>query len=451
MRNLAYLPVDLHDINKFYLQSSNAILEILFMKNWTNQFKIRQLLLVKSLSLIALVILPFAVIAFSAEIHANIISLNANPIMILLLLFVYITAFAVVLYKYFYISDDRLIEVNKGLQNIINGKNFEGDFKNSFHELDTIAISMHKIQATMASLIENQQNNILARLGVASSAQTNDSNDFMRMQLQSITAGSMQNAVEHAQSLTNELDELQPIYQKSLIKIDELADSIQENKFLTRLIFNAVFQNSNSINSTLVETAKFHETALQTVSAIEELDFKLSNFIKGCEQINNLILATQEVVSHINLLALNAAIESSRADELSKGFGVVALEMKKLADETNKIADEISDQVKTIQDSALDSVASVKNIFTVVNNLQLLALNVHKTVNQQKDLSANTEDAANQMHQLSEAIEQNMLSVTATFQKMHDLFKNIGVSGQNVYGNNQLILTELKSLSNFII
>lgn len=417
------------------------------MKNWPSQLKLRQWVFVKCLTLVGF---AFSPIVLSVEINAKGVLINTEPVIFLPALLLYTISFAVLIYKYFYGIRKPLKQINQGLQNIINGKNFEANFKNTSQSLVAIFQSMHKIQETIALLMQNQQNNMLERLGIANSAQTNDKHNFLRMQLQSITAGAMQNAVENSQILTNTIDELQPIYQKSLSKADVLVDAIQENKFLTRLICDAALQSSDSIKSIVSESLRCHTQALQTANGIEEIDFKLNNLAKFCEQITSVIMVMQEIVRHINLLALNATIEASRADASGKGFGVVALEMKKLSQETSQTAEVISAHVQTIQANVVDAVVSIKNIFTVANNIQLAALGLHNNIVQQADISKNIADTSNQINQLYESMEQNILTASAAFQKTHDTFEKISISSQNVYGNNQLVFSELKSLSNFI-
>lgn len=68
------------------------------------------------------------------------------------------------------------------------------------------------------------------------------------------------------------------------------------------------------------------------------------------------------IAEQTNLLALNTTIEAARADDAGKGFTVVAQDVKALACQTAKAIEEIAQQIKAIQASMEEAVASVRLI-----------------------------------------------------------------------------------------
>ena len=70
--------------------------------------------------------------------------------------------------------------------------------------------------------------------------------------------------------------------------------------------------------------------------------------------INVFVSNISSIAQQTKLLSLNAAIEASKAGEAGRGFSVVAEEIRKLSDESNRIAEEIAYTISQIQSSAYD-------------------------------------------------------------------------------------------------
>lgn len=84
------------------------------------------------------------------------------------------------------------------------------------------------------------------------------------------------------------------------------------------------------------------------VGAISSQIIRLSEQTNQIGSISNLV---SDLANQTNMLALNAAVEAVRAGEHGKGFGVVATEIRKLADQSKKSAEKINILVADIQNA----------------------------------------------------------------------------------------------------
>ena len=148
-------------------------------------------------------------------------------------------------------------------------------------------------------------------------------------------------------------------------------------------------------------------TLKETMQAISQQVRRLS---QQTNQIANISDLVSELAGQTNMLSLNAAVEAVRAGEHGKGFGVVASEIRKLAEQSKQAAKKIGDIVAEIQMATNASVevtaAGTKTVDKIVLAMDEVALN-----NQQSSLSARQQltaiqQIATSMNELTQAAAQ---------------------------------------------
>ena len=104
------------------------------------------------------------------------------------------------------------------------------------------------------------------------------------------------------------------------------------------------FRHSTRVFTSLIQgiqtLAKENEDSMQNVQKLEE----------RMKQVEHIVSVVSAIASQTNLLALNASIEAARAGEHGRGFAVVAEEVRKLADESDHSARNISQLLRNMQD-----------------------------------------------------------------------------------------------------
>lgn len=174
------------------------------------------------------------------------------------------------------------------------------------------------------------------------------------------------------------------------------------------------------------------ESSLSLKIKMEQLQQQIMRLSEHLGQIYSITAVVTDLASQTNMLALNASVEAARAGDNGKGFGVVASEIRKLADQSRRSAEKISSIVTDIQTAANltvrvteDGSKSVREIIQAINdvavNLQQISLNTK----QQSIAVEQVVDAMNNLNFVSTEIAASINQTKQGVQKLNETAKNL--------------------------
>jgi methyl-accepting chemotaxis protein len=138
-------------------------------------------------------------------------------------------------------------------------------------------------------------------------------------------------------------------------------------------------------NSMQLSHASSHD-AETSMAALRDLG-------QAAEQIGSVVEMISKIARQTNLLALNATIEAARAGEAGRGFGVVAAEVKALADQTARATKDISLQIAAVQKAAERSTGQIREIVERMKDMSSFTSAIAVSVEQQVSATRSISDA----------------------------------------------------------
>ncbi len=118
-----------------------------------------------------------------------------------------------------------------------------------------------------------------------------------------------------------------------------------------------------------------------TNAANDHIQAVITQLHQKTQQIGTILDAISAISVQTNLLALNASIEAARAGEHGRGFAVVAEEIRKLAEESAKSADQVRSIVTNIQADSNKSTESMAELKSIAGEQNTAVSNVFSSFN----------------------------------------------------------------------
>ena len=227
--------------------------------------------------------------------------------------------------------DDELGEIVKSVRKVMNSfKQLISEVNSSSEELDSLSgeflNSFSSIKTDMGDI-----NTAVTEIANGATAQAND------------TQQATENVVNVGASIQNASEKIASVKEKSI----------------------SMSEYSNEAKDSMAELIQIGEQTAQSFITVKDHTEATNKSVQGILTMVDLI---SDIASQTNLLSLNASIEAARAGDAGKGFAVVAEEIRKLAEQSDNSAKNISEIVNELVDTSSQSVEVIDSATQIVDN-----------------------------------------------------------------------------------
>ena len=217
---------------------------------------------------------------------------------------------------------------------------------------------------------------------------------------------------------------------------------------------NAKSEQTQVILQSSIEAVETTQENIQTATAgledarvsLQNLSSEVCSFVEienqlsgellalksDADQVKDVLMIIKEIAEQTNLLALNAAIEAARAGEHGRGFAVVADEVRKLAERTQKSLGEIDMRVSTIVQSINDVSDKMHQNAVNIENLSNISNEVETKIAITSDAMSVSNDVAIESHQNSLKMSQNIEEIMNSIKSIEALSTANGTSAISI-------------------
>jgi len=331
----------------------------------------------------------------------------------------------------------RMTAVSKAIKLAGEGNFTEEVRDHGSDELTDLAESYNKMKNSLAKMV-SEVSQVSEQVAAASEELTASSDETSRAT--EVISGTIQEVASGAEDQSENVRQAE----QRMTEVSKGVQSISDTSSQISEKSKHATEKSRAGDQLVKNTANQMNTIHHSVSKSSKV---MSSLDERSKQISEISSVISGIADQTNLLALNAAIEAARAGEHGKGFAVVADEVRKLAEESQKSSSKISELIADIQSDMVQSTTAFDQVIEEVN--EGLGM-IKDTRNNFSEILTSMEDIEGSIFRMADTakdISSNALSVANSIRDITIVSKRNTDHSQTVAASAEEQLASMEEIS----
>ena len=229
------------------------------------------------------------------------------------------------------------------------------------------------------------------------------------------------------------------------MNVGTISSAAEQTSSNVSAVSTAVGEISSSFTDVLNDVREGSRVAGEASRMADSATATIQTLSQSGTEISKVTEAIKMIALQTNLLALNATIEATSAGEAGKGFAVVAHEIKELANQSAKAAEDIARKIEGVQNDTRQAVQVIQNVSQIIKDINAssgrISLSVEKQTRAATMISQNVGEAnkgvgdiARSIAEVAKAAGDMSRNVAEAARGATDVSRNVGEAAKAAGG-----------------
>lgn len=314
-------------------------------------------------------------------------------------------------------------------------------------EVGQLAKAMNTVATTLASMVRDIQ--AAARRVHDSSSQVTQVAEHLLGKSHEVSA-EMLTVSSATEEMSTNVHTMAAAAEETSMSVASISSAAEEMSVSVGTISSAAEQTTRNVRTVATSIAGITEAlagvaseadegrgiANRAVELAQSATRTVESLHQASAEINKVTETIKMIALQTNLLALNATIEATSAGDAGKGFAVVAHEIKELANQSARSAEDIARRIEGVQSSTRDAAAAITAIAGVIGEIHASAGRITDSVEKQTrsagtisqnvgEANRGVEDIARSIAEVAKASSDTSRNVSEAARGASDVSRNV--------------------------